>query len=382
MSRALLLTGGGARAAYQAGVLRRILEVSRAPEGRLPWDVLVGVSAGAINLAALAVNASSFTTACEVMDRHWRNVTTERVFHTSAGGLLLNAGRWLFDLLVGGALDTYSPKARALADTAPLAALLRDLIPEGAIDRQLDAGILKAVAVTATDYSSGALTVFVHSRSDRTLWQRYSRHARYDRITPSHVLASCSLPMLFPAVRIGSAYYGDGSIRNSKPISPAVHLGARKVMAIGVRCAASIPVPTPPSSETPSYPTPARITGTLLNAVFYDALEEDREQLTRINGVLERLSREERTRLHLPWRPVDFLYLGPSRDLGHVAQEHRAELPRSVRHLLRGLGTEVKGGADLLSYLLFESGYCRALLELGYEDARARSDEITAFVEG
>jgi NTE family protein len=374
------MTGGGARAAYQAGVFRHLLEVSREADGRIPFEILVGVSAGAINLATMATHAGDFRRACEVMTTQWQNVTTARVFRTNLSSLIFNAIRTFLDITLKGMSEHYKVKSKALVDTTPLAELLRGLMTEGAIAHHLEAGILQAVAVSATDYKSGALTIFVQTRTDRTLWKRQSRAARYDVITPAHVLASCSLPILFPAVQIGSAYYGDGSIRNTAPLSPAIHLGARKILAIGVRCEESIPVPSPPAEDTPPYPSPAQIGGILLNAIFFDAMEEDREQMNRINQVIERLPELKGTDAHVDWRPIELLYLGPSRDLGKIAAEHRTEMPRSVGYLLRGLGAEGAGGADLLSYLLFESGYCRTLLELGYQDARARSEEIQSFL--
>ena len=380
--RGLLLSGGGARAAYQAGVLRRIVEISPEPDGRIPFEILVGTSAGALNLAVAAARADSLRSAVDTMCEHWENIRTEKVFSSSTLNIVKNMLRWLLDLTLGGAENRREPRARSLVDTAPLGRLMTELLPAGAIETHIRSGILDAVAVSATDYDTGALTIFVQARRDRTLWRRYSRVARYDEITPAHVLASCALPILFPAVRIGNTYYGDGSVRNTAPLSPAIHLGARKILAIGVREQVSTPADLAPKRDDAQYPSIAGISGILLDSIFLDALETDREQMMRINRLLEQIPEGATDARGVRMRPIDFLYLGPSKDLSDIALAHRSEMPRTVRHMLKGLGAAGTAGGELLSYLLFEPGYSRELLALGYEDARAKSAEIQRFLWG
>lgn len=380
ISRGLILSGGGARAAYQAGVLRHILEISKEPSGKIPFEILVGVSAGAINLAALAANASSFETASSIMSRNWANITTSRVFDARAVKIFFNSLRWLIDLGLGGVLDRPEPHGRSLVDTAPLLGLLQDLLPRDAIAQHIRDGVLEAVAISATDYDTKALTVFVEAQRNRTLWRRFSRVARYAQITPEHILASCALPVLFPAVLIGNAYYGDGSIRNMAPLSPAIHLGARKVLAVGVREPVSPFFEHTHTDGAPAYPSLAKISGILLDSIFLDALEMDREQMTRVNRLLEEIPGGITDDRGVRLSSVEFLYVGPSRDLAAFAVKHREEMPRAVRYMLKGLGAEREGGGELLSYLLFEAGYCGELMDLGYKDAVAQSSELQNFL--
>ena len=382
VSRGLILGGGGARAAYQAGVLNHICEISRERDGKLPFEILSGVSAGAINVSGLAAYASSFSQACDLLQSQWHGISTPKVFETRPLMLARNAVNWFLDLTLGGAEGRLEPRGKSLVDTAPLAAMIANSVPAGAISRHVEDGTLKAVAISATDYQTRALTVFVEARKDRTLWSRSSRVARYAKITPAHILASCALPILFPAVRIGNAYFGDGSVHNMAPLSPAIHMGARKVLAIGVHQQLKRSLALPPENVEPRYPSAAWISGVLLDSIFLDALEMDREQMVRVNRLLEDrpegVTDERGARL----RHIDFLYLGPTEDLADLALKYRGELPRSVQYMLRGLGAKGDNGGELLSYLLFESGYCRALLDLGYSDARKRSDEIRHFLWG
>lgn len=386
MQRGLLLTGGGARAAYQAGALKRIEELSREHGEQLPFEVLVGVSAGSINVAALAANASSFDRACSVMTERWSTISTDKVFSTNLLAIGWAALRWLFDFFLGGIFRRPKPQGRSLVSTAPLEKLLGELLPEGAIAEHLESGILKAVAVSATNFTTGELTSFVQAPRNLTLWKRPKRLARYDCITARHILASTALPFFFPAVRIGDAYYGDGSIRNTAPLSPAIHLNSRRILAIGVRYTSETDEAGPVPDEPVEYPSPVKIAGTMLNSIFLDALEDDRNQLRRINRLIERTQANGPTdgkdRVRLPFRKVECMYLGPSEDLGKLARRHQGKLPRTVRYLLGGLGAKGDGASDFNSYLLFEAEYCRELLELGYNDAVARSDELREFLFG
>ncbi len=377
-TRALLLSGGGARASYQVGALRHICEISREGDGRIPFEILVGVSAGAINLAALASSAQDFVAAVRIMREKWENIATRHVFDARASSIGANAFRWFLDLALGGAVQTQEPRAKALVDTAPLRELIRGLLNVEAIEKNVSSGLIEALAVSATDYRTGTHTVFVQSQGQRTIWKRYSRIARYDKIKPEHILASCAIPILFPSVRIGDSYFGDGSIRNMAPLSPAVHLGARKILAIGVR--ELLTRSTEPEASATAYPSPARISGVLLDSIFLDALEIDREQMMRINRLLEHLPEAVSDEHGVRMQTIDFLYLGPSKNFADIAWRHRSEIPRSIRYMLQGLGANTASGGEFLSYLLFEQGYCRELLELGYADARARSDEIRDFL--
>lgn len=413
--RGLLLSGGGARAAYQAGVLLRLSELAVSSGAAMPFEILVGASAGAINTAVLASYADDFPRAIEVMTRKWRTIATSQVFDARASSIGVNAFRWFLDLALGGALESSAPRAKALVDTAPLQDLVQELLVPGAIARHLAAGILQAVAISATDYQTGNLTIFVESGRNRTLWRRYSRVARHDSLTAAHVMASCAIPILFPAIRIGRHYFGDGSIRNTAPLSPAIRLGARRVLAITVRDPVpqpqadpprtapqrsggsslklvtassqtpgeSAPVPPPAGEEEPresAYPSPARISGLLLDSVFLDALEIDREQMNRINRLLELLEETPLPEHAMGLQPIEFLAISPSRSLSRIALEHVHEIPKSIRYMLRGLGANSESGGAFLSYLLFEKGYCRELLDLGYADASARDEELRALL--
>jgi len=382
-TRGLLLSGGGARAAYQAGALRRIAEICEQHHGgggRIPFEILVGASAGAINLAVLASHACDFQGAVRIMCGKWEEITTSQVYDARATRIAVNAFRWFLDLAFGGAVNLDEPRARALVDTAPLLRLLEGILDPHKVAENINRGAVEAVAVSATDYSTGAHTVFVQSHGERTLWRRFSRVSQYDVITPRHILASCAIPILFPAVRIGNTFYGDGSIRNTAPLSPAVHLGARKILAIGVREMLTTQITPPPERGNTHYPSPARISGVLLDSIFLDALEIDREQMMRVNRILESIPGPVSDNRGVRMRPIDFLYLGPSKSLARIAIQHRDEIPRSIRHMLQGLGAKHASGGDFLSYLLFEKGYCRELMDLGYSDAKARSEEIREFL--
>ncbi len=368
----LVLTGGGARAAYQVGLVRHL--AARMPE--FHFDVLTGVSAGAINASFLASHPGSAAEATEDLSRVWLNLTPDHVFRDdgwSLGGMVV---RWLLNLASGGL--RYRPQVRGLVDTSPLGNhLARVLGAEVANGRTLPGiadnvarGRLDAVAVTTVEWSTGHTVTWVQGRDIET-WERPKRRSERALLTLDHVLASASLPLIFPAVRIGNAWHGDGGVRLTSPLSPALHLGCDRLIAVSTRHEA--PVPTP---AAPTYPPPAQFAGVLLNAVFLDQLDQDANRLELVNGLLSRMPESERGSFRL----VDLVLLRPSEDLGRLATRFEPRLPRAFRFMTRGLGTRDTKSPDLLSLLMFQPDYIRAMIEVGERDAEARHAEIEALV--
>ncbi len=367
----LVLTGGGARGAFQAGVLKWIAE--RYPTLNVP--VLTGVSAGALNVACIAAHPGGFGAGVDRLHRLWTDLTAERVFRVDARSVGTHALGWGVRLMSGGSRAQH---VHGFLDTSPLRDYLHavlhveDSIITG-IGRNLEEGKLKAVAVVATSYSTNQTVVFLEG-SDIVPWTRPQRRAEKTRLTIEHVMASASLPLFFPAIRIGSEWFGDGGIRLAAPLSPALHLGANRVLAISTRYPRSRAESDVPS--IPGYPPPAQVLGSLLNAVFLDLIDQDVLRLERINELLERLPPEQREGM----RVVDFLVIRPSRDLGRLAAEFEPDLPRAFRFMTRGLGTQEQKSPDMLSLLMFQHDYIKRLIEIGEHDAAARADEIDAFL--
>lgn len=372
-SLALTLSGGGARAAYQVGVLSYIGQ--RLPD--LAVRLYTGVSAGGINLGFLVSHAGGFGGATEALKRRWLSLTTEEVFRTDPSSLLRTAGRILLASLSGGA--RIAPQVRSLVDTAPLREFLERSVDPETIERNLASAKIRAIALSALSYQTGRTVTFV--QGDAPIRMRpASAHRRIVRaaITIDHIMASAAIPLLFPAIKIGQQYYGDGSFRSTAPLGPPVHLGADRILAISARYPRSAPEARRP--EVIGYPPPARVLGILLNSVFLDTLESDAATLRRINRLVSRLPEEVRERERL--RQVDLLIQRPSRDIGHLASRYEIRLPRSLRFLVRGLGTPETRGSDLVSYLLFESTYIGALIELGERDAEKNWKRLERFLVG
>ena len=368
---AFALSGGGARAAYQTGVLCHIGE--RLPKLRIP--LLTGVSAGGINVGFLASYRGDFRQATRALKRRWLSLTTEEVLRTDPGSILkvgLRLGGSIFSGGVG-----FSPRFRSLADTAPLRDFIGRNLAVGAIRERIEAGHVEAVGLTAMSYQTGRAVLFMQGESNARP-RPASAHYRLVRtdISVDHILASASIPLFFPAVKLGQQYYGDGSFRSAAPLAPAVHMGANRIFTISARYRRSELEARRP--DTTGYPSPARVLGLLLNSVFLDTLDWDAAALRRINHLIERLPPETAERQGL--RHVGLLILRPSRDIGKLAREFEIELPPSLRFLVRGLGAPKAKNADFLSYLLFESEYIRALVELGEADAEANWDRIEAFL--
>jgi NTE family protein len=369
---AVVFTGGGARAAYQAGVMRAIGR--RVPNLRIP--ILTGVSAGAINTAFLASHLGALGEASEELCEIWGSIEMDNIFRTNFGGLAKNALRWLTSLGLGG--SRLSPKVTGMVDTTPLRELLSrglgtETGPIPGIVENIAAGHLDAVAMLAVNYGTGQTVSWVQGRNIEA-WERPERVAYSTRLTVDHVMASAALPLLFPAVQLGDSWYGDGGIRLSAPLSPALHLGADRILAISPRYARSSEEASTPTIT--KYPPPAQIAGNLFNAIFLDVLDQDVQRLESLNKVVARLPPEEREGM----KPVDILLLRPSVDLGKLAAGFEAKLPRTFRFLSRGLGTREMESPDALSLLMFQPDYLKRLIEFGEEDTEARMDEILPLV--
>ncbi|HEX5108507.1 MAG TPA: patatin-like phospholipase family protein [Vicinamibacterales bacterium] len=374
---ALVLTGGGARAAYQVGFLQHL--ASRHPH--LAPGILTGVSAGGIIATWLALRDSSFGEAIDQLSEVWQGLRTEDVFRVDPGDLTSRVTRWGVRLVSGGAPGT--PRARSLLDTAPLRQLLaRTLKPDSdgqlpAIARNLAAGTLHALALTASSYTTGQSVTWVQDVEGCGVMtsEPPERKSAGRCLGVDHVMASSALPFFFPAIEIDGAWYGDGGIRLTAPLSPAIDLGAQKIIAISTRHPRTRREGDRPAVS--GYPPPAQVAGVLLNAIFLDLLDADAMRLQQLNRLIRGLPPNARNGL----RPIDLLILRPSQDLGRLANEFEAELPRPFRFLVRGLGSRETRSNDMLSLLMFQPDYITKVMELGRADARARSEEIEAFLE-
>lgn len=370
---ALVLTGGGARAAYQVGVLRAIAR--RYPD--LQPQIVTGVSAGAINAIYLCCRDVGFAKTVEELERHWAQLDTDQVIRSDSPSMGSSALRWMMRLVSGS--NPMRPDVRGLVDTSPLERFLkRILCREGdeimGLTDNLAAGGLKAVAVTTINYTTGQTVTWVMGRGI-DLWERPNRRSVHARITVPHIMASASLPLIFPAVKLGDAWHGDGGVRLSAPLSPALHLGARRIIAMTTRYQKTFEEADLP--ESTGYPPPVQVAGHLMSAIFLDVIDQDAIRLERLNSVLRKLPESQREGMRL----VDLLVLRPSVDLGRLAAEYEAKIPPSLRFFLRGLGAKETTSSDFISMLMFQPDYIRRLLEIGEADGEARMDEISAILD-
>lgn len=385
----LVLSGGGARAAYQVGVLRAIARLRREALGarsRLtsPFGVIVGTSAGAINAAGLACNADRFEASVEVLAKVWQDFRAEQVYRADSLGVIRSGAQWLTMLSLGWLIARWRRlRPRSLLDNEPLAGLLKKMVPLERLGMMIEQRQLHALAVTASSYSAGVHVTFYTAADGVAPWSRSQRIAVRDAIRYEHLLASSAIPFVFPAAQIQygeeSGWFGDGSMRQTAPLSPAIHLGAQRLLIIGAGR-----MHEPPGAHAPArgYPSLAQIAGHALANIFLDALAVDIERMQRINRTLALLP--EHVRQDTPLRPLESLVISPSQRIDDIAARHIENLPVSVRTLLRGVGVgtsrnEARGGAALASYLLFEAPYTRELIALGEADTLARRDEVRQF---
>lgn len=371
---ALVLSGGGARAAYQVGVLKAVAELL--PKGSAnPFPIIIGTSAGALNTAALAIYGENFCDAVFRLLKIWRNFHVHQVFRSDLIGIIKNGYRWLLSAVLGG-MGKNNPAS--FFDRSPLIKLLEKYLPCERIKDSIDKGVIETIGITASAYGAGRSVVFYQTSANITPWIRSIRVGRIHDITIDHLMASSAIPFVFSATKIGNDYYGDGTMRQIAPLSPAVHMGADKVLVIGVNNRRTKFADT---DTEPSYPSLAEIGGHILNSIFIDSLETDLERLRRINQTIDLIPSHHLTEHDTDLRCIDVTVISPSEDLQEISYRHVKELPRTVRFFLRGLGALNNNGSSLLSYLLFEKGYCRELINLGYKDAMQHKEELLNFLE-
>ena len=370
---ALILTGGGARAGYQVGVLKAVRELLPEPR-RNPFPILCGTSAGALNAALMAVWAEDFGTGVDRLLNIWENFSARQVYRADPLSMGISGAHWMSTLALGW-LTRHSP--RSLLDNSPLRRLLSDSLDFGRIAQAIQSGALHSVSITCSGYSSGQSVSFFQGGAGIDAWRRSQRVGTPTRISLDHLMASSAIPFIFPAVHINREWFGDGSMRQVAPVSPAIHLGADRVLVIGAGRMAD-------ENARPCggvYPSLAQIAGHALSSIFLDSMSVDLERMSRINRTLSLIPETVRRENGMSLRPIGMLTIAPSQRLDHLAALHAGALPWSVRALLRGIGAMNQNGGALTSYLLFEQSYTRALIDLGYADTLARRDEVSQFLE-
>lgn len=372
----LVLSGGGARAAYQVGVLKAVAEILP-KETNNPFPIICGTSAGAINTLAIAGRAGPFRLRIKKLEAIWRQLDAKSVYRTDFFGVLKNSINMFFSFFHSGyALG----KPKALLDNTPLRELLKNYIRFRHVDEAIASGELEAVSITAVSYSTGKSVTFFQGTEAHEPWERSRRIGVHTDLTIDHLMASSAIPTLFPAIQIGDRYFGDGAVRQLKPISPALHLGAEKVFVIGVSDNPTHKGQQPLIKHSPSI---AQIIGHMFNSAFIDSIEADLETLRSINRFAEKMTAKEREKRGVgDLRPVEFLSILPSQPIDKLASDYLHELPKSIKIFLKLTGATAQGGGvSAASYVMFSRGFCRNLLDLGYKDGMAQKDGILKFFD-
>jgi len=371
---ALVLPGGGARGAFQVGVLKAIAEMM--PRGSPnPFNILSGTSAGAVNTVVLAAKARRFRVSVAELERVWANFRCDHVYRTDHATMLKSSLHWLSALVLGGFI-VGTP--RSLLDNAPLRSLLSRNVRFPRIRKAIEDGYLDAVAITAASYNTAQSSSFFQCAGEQPDWSRTRRAGIRTELNLDHVMASIAVPMMFEPVRIGAEFFGDGAMRQATPLSPAVRMGADRILVVGVRNETADGHPDP--AAPPPYPSFAQIAGYILDTLFLDGLYSDLERMTRVNQIIDSVAAEHRQEPFRSMRPIDTMVIVPSEDIKHIAHRHRKALPFPLRALLDGIGGRNSSENRLLSYLLFEKEFTRELIALGYADAMRVKNELKDFV--
>ena len=366
----LVLPGGGARAAYQVGVLKAISELI--PDSN-PFSIISGTSAGAINASLLASRSQSLKEAVEVLSGVWCNFKTNKVYRTETTVMLKSIFQWLLTVSSGGVL---AKNPKSLLDNSPLRQLLEDTINLEGIKNNINKGNLDAFAITAASYSSKKSVTFFQSEEDDIDWERFLRVGVKTDILIDHLMASIALPLIFPAVKINNEYFGDGAMRQATPLSPAIRLGAEKLLIINTDSKS----PNNQLTDNQIYPSIGEVGGYMLDALFTGGLLSDLERLDRINQIIENSGNNSVQTSNKKMKHLDYCVISPSKDIKKIAKEHYKDVPYSIKLLMKGLGLKNRKESELLSFLLFESSFTSSLIQLGFEDGMTNQSEIKAIV--
>lgn len=362
----LLLSGGGARAAYQVGVLSAIAELLPRDASN-PFHIISGTSAGALNAASLACHAHRLRTGVKLLEHLWKNISSEQIYTPQSGKLLGSASILLLSSMRKKGTDV----PRSLLDNSPLFELLQRVLKLNKIQKNIDRGLLDALSITASAYSTGESVSFYQGMQGLVDWEGPHRIGRRGQINHTHLMASAALPVLFPAVKIANQFYGDGSVRQLAPTSTPIHLGATRLLVVGV---SGNRIKAPLEDPMAAPPTMSRIIGHMLNSAFVDTLDNDLDFLRNMNDVLEHVPKTVRNSKNISAQKIELLEISPSKEINTIASEFYDELPKQMaKHIKPG------SSSTLLSLVLFEKGFCSALWQMGYEDALAKESEIKQF---